>query len=61
MWEIHMLEIHMLEEIDMYVTNDKLINASVRCGLDPFYKNVLQRKNPYDSVFKGISKFDGQN
>ena len=41
-----MLEIHMPEEIDMYVTNDKLINASVRCGLDPFYKNVFAKAKP---------------
>ena len=39
-----MLEIHMPEEIDMYVTNDKLINASVRCGLIHFIKMFCKGK-----------------
>ena len=28
---------------------------------DPLYQNALRRQNPYNIVFKGISKFDGQN
>ena len=49
----------MQEEIDMYVTNDKLDNARVRCKLDPFYKNILQKY--FELVFKDISISDENN
>lgn len=40
------------------VTNGKLNNAPARNVIDPVYKNVLQKQNPYEIIFKD---FDGKN
>ena len=52
---------HLKEEIDLQVTEGRLKDAQLRNQLDPLYKNVLRRQNPYEIVFKGMSRFDGQN
>ena len=52
---------HLQGEIDLPVTDGKLNNARVRNQLDSLYKNAFGRRNPYEIVFKDISKFDGQN
>ena len=49
------------EEIDFQVTEGRLSDAQVRSQLDALYKNVLRRQNPYEIVFKDISKSEGQN
>ena len=46
---------------DLVVTDDKLNDTSISQALDPVYKNVLRKQNPFEIVFKDISKFDGQN
>ena len=51
----------MQDETDMYVTRDKLNNASMRHKPDPLYKNILWRQIPYELVFKDVSSFDEQN
>ena len=51
----------MQEEIKMYVPQDKLSNANMRRKLDPLYKNVFRRQNPYKFVFKNVSMFDKQS
>ena len=43
----------MQEEIKMYV--------NMRRKLDPLYKNVFRRQNPYKFVFKNVSMFDKQS
>ena len=45
----------------MYVTQDRLNNASFRQKLDPISKNIFKRQNPIELVFKDISTFDAQN
>ena len=39
----------------------RLNGVRVRQMLDPVYKNVLRKQNPFEIVFKDISKFDAQN
>lgn len=51
----------MQDDINLYVTRDKLNNASFRQKLDPIAKNVFRRQNPLKLVFKDISTFDAQN
>ena len=51
----------MQEEIKMHVPQDKLSNANMRRKLDPLYKNVFRRQNPYKFVFKNVSMFDKQS
>ena len=48
------------ESLNLVVTDGKLNNAAVRRALDPTYKNVLQKPNPLEVVFKDILKFDTQ-
>ena len=36
-------------------------HATYRRALDTVYKNVLRKPNPYEVLFKDISKFDVQN
>ena len=52
---------HLREEIDLQVTDGRLNDVRVRNKLNPLYKNVLQRQNPYEIVFRYISKFNWQN
>ena len=51
----------MQDDINKYVTRDKLNNASFRQNLDPITKNIFRRKNPLELVFKDISTFDREN
>ena len=51
----------MQDDINMYVTRDRLNNGSFRQKLDPIAKNIFRRQNPLELVFKDISTFDGQN
>ena len=41
--------------------NIRLNGVRVRQMIDPVYKNVLRKQNPFEIVFKDISKFDAQN
>ena len=45
----------------MYVTSDKLNNASFRQKLDPISKNIFRGQNPLELVFKDILTFDTEN
>ena len=52
----------MQESLNYVVTDRKLNNASVRHSLDPkLGKNVMQKPNLLDLVFRDIAKFDTQN
>ena len=48
-------------DINYYVTQDRINNASFRQKLDPVSKNILRRQNPLEFVFKDISTFDAEN
>ena len=48
----------MQDDISLYVTRDKLNNASFRQKLDLIEKNIFQRQKPLEIVFKDISTFD---
>ena len=48
-------------DINHYVTRDRINNASFRQRLDPISKNILKRQNPLELVFEDISTFDGEN
>ena len=37
---------HMQEDVDLFVTDGKLNNASVRKRFDRLYRNILRRQNP---------------
>ena len=47
--------------INHYVTQDRINDASFRQKLDPISKNILRRQNPLELVFEDISKFDAEN
>ena len=51
----------MQDDINLYVTCDRLNNASFRQKLDPIAKNIFRRQNPLELVFKDISTFDVPN
>ena len=51
----------MQDDINMYVTRDRLNNASFRLNLDPISKNIFRRQNLLELVFKDISTLDAQN
>ena len=51
----------MQDDINHYVTQDRLNNASFRQWLDLISKNIFKRQNPLELVFKDISTFDAQN
>ena len=51
----------MQDDINLYVTWDRLNNASFRQKLDPIAKNIFHRQNPLELVFKDISTFDAPN
>ena len=48
-------------DINHYVTRDRINNASFSQRLDPISKNILKRQNPLELVFEDISTFDGEN
>ena len=47
--------------INLYVTRDRLNNASFRQKLESIAKNIYRRQNPLELVFKDIVTFDAQN
>ena len=49
------------DDINHYVTRDRINNASFRQKLDPIAKNILRRQNPLELVFQEISTFDAEN
>ena len=51
----------MEDDINVYVTRDKLNNVSFRQKLDLIEENIFRRKNPLELVFMKISTFDAQN
>ena len=51
----------MQDDINFYVTRDRLNNANARQKLNPIAKNIFDRQNPLELVFKEISTFDVQN
>ena len=51
----------MQNDINHYVTRDRLNNASFRQKLDPIAKNVFLQQNPLELVFEDIPTFDAQN
>ena len=48
-------------DINLYVTRNRLNNASFRQKLDPKAKNIFRKQKPLELVFKDISSFDAQN
>ena len=48
-------------ELDLYVTNNRLNEASFRRRLDPISKNIIRNKNPIEILFKDVRHFDAQN
>ena len=48
-------------DINNYVTNGKINNASFRQKLDLISKNIIRRQNPLELVFEDISTFDVEN
>ena len=48
-------------DINLYVTRDRINDASFRQRLDPIGKNILRRQNPLELVFENISNFDAEN
>ena len=49
------------DNINYYVTRDKINNASFRQKLDPIAKNILGTQNSLELVFQDISTFDAGN
>ena len=48
-------------DINHYVTRDRINDASFRKKLDPISKNILRRQNPLELVFEYVSTFDAEN
>ena len=48
-------------DINHYVTRDRINDASYRQKLDPISKNILRRQNPLELVFEDVSTFDAEN
>ena len=48
-------------ELDLYVTNDRLNEASFRRRLNPISKNIIRNKNPIELLFNNVKHFDAQN
>ena len=51
----------MQDDINLYVTHDRLNNTSFRQNLDLIEKNIFHWQNPLELAFKDISNFDVQN
>ena len=51
----------MQDDINLYVTRDRLNNMSFRQRLDLILKNIFRRQNPLELVFQDISTFDAKN
>ena len=48
-------------ELDLYVTKNRLNEASYRRRLYPISKNIIRNKNPIELLFKDVKHFDAQN
>ena len=48
-------------ELDLYVTNNTLNEASFRRRLGQISKNILRNKNPIELLFKDVKHLDAQN
>ena len=48
-------------ELDLYITNNRLNEASFRRRFDPISKNIIRNKNPIELLFKDVKYFDAQN
>ena len=48
-------------EINDYVTNDRINDASYRQKLDPISKNIFRGQNPLELVLEDVSTFDAEN
>ena len=51
----------MQDDINVYVTRDRLNNESFRQKLNPIAKNIFRSQNPLELVFKDISICAAQN
>ena len=49
------------EELNLYITNNRLSEASFRRRLNPISKNIIRNKNPVELLFKDVKHFDAQN
>ena len=49
------------DNINLYVTQDRLSNTSFRQKLNTIAKNIFRRQNPLELVFQDISTFDVQS
>ena len=47
-------------ELDLYVTNNRLNEASFRRRLNPISKNIISNKNLIELLFKDVKHFDAQ-
>ena len=48
-------------ELDLYVTNNRLNEASFRRWFDPISKKIIRNKNPIELLFKDVKHFDAEN
>ena len=48
----------MQNDINHYVTRDRLSNASFKQKLDPIVENIFRCQDPLELVFEDISSFD---
>ena len=49
------------EEVDLYVTNNRLNEASFRRRLDQISKHIITNENPIELLFKDVKHFDAKN
>ena len=47
-------------ELDLYITNNRLNQASFQRRLDPISRNIIRNKNPIE-LLKDVKHFDAQN
>ena len=45
----------------MYITKNRLNEASFRGRVDSISKNIVRNKNPIELLFKDVKQFDAQN
>ena len=48
-------------QLDLYVSNNNLNEASFRSRLDRISENIIRNKNPTELLFKDVKHFDAQN
>ena len=49
------------QQLDLYVSNNNLNEASFRRRLDRISENIIRNKNPIELLFKDVKHFDAQN